>query len=346
MNNAKQTIKKYLLSILLFGAFVITPMAGADSFFSATSTTIARAKGMGGAYTAVLDGPASALFNPASLGLYRSPGTSKMTVFLNPMGLATLCQDRKYLFKEREMENKDWATLAGAFIKTIAFAGPSFAAVLNFAEQLPQSRSYQKNKFLSSDNLLDANFNSLSFRLQLAKQISIGASGFLYDVKDFQNPLQKFGSSYGVLIQPADNFSVGVAYFDYPAQIAEYMFAKNRTVDETINVGVTYKPTSSVLFSADIRNVSEDTSQITREMHFGMELIPFSFLALRSGYYQHKDDHKRIYSFGIGLLDNNIFPSSGNVFVFRDFILNYGLEMEKNGASIDYRHFVTMLIRL
>ena len=341
MINVYRMIKKYIFAFLFLGAFVIAPETSADNFYSATSTTIARAKGMGGAHTAVLDGPASTLYNPAALGLYRFPRKSKITVFLNPLGLAAIYQDREHLFKEREMENKDWASLAGAFIKTIAFTGPSFAAVLNFAEQLPQFQPSQEHSFLSSDNLLDSNFNSLSLRLHLAKQISIGASGFLYNVKNFRNTLKEFGSSYGILIRPAANFSVGVAYFDYPKQIAPLMLAKNRTVDETINIGLTYKPAPFIMFAADIRNVSEDQSPITREMHFGIEFVPSSLIAFRSGYYQRKDDHRQIYSFGVGLLNNNVFHSSGN-----DFVLNYGLEMEKGMGSIEYRHFMTLLIRL
>lgn len=346
MINVYQTIKKYIFVFLFSGVFIIASEANADNFYSATSTTIARAKGMGGAYTAVLDGPASTLYNPAALGLYRFPRKSKMTVFLNPMGLAAIYQDREVLFKQREMENKDWGSLSGAFIKTIAFTGPSFAAVLNFAEQLPRFQPYQKQKYLSSVNLLDSNFNSLSLRLNLAKQISIGASGFLYNVKNFRNTLKEFGSSYGILIRPAENFTIGVAYFDYPKQIAPLMLAKNRTVDETINVGLSYKPASFVMFAADIRNVSEDQSPITREMHFGMELVPSSLIAFRTGYYQRKDDHRKIYSFGVGLLDSNVFHSTGNGFVFHDFVLNYGLEIEKVMDSIDYRHFMTLLIRL
>ena len=119
------------------------------------------------------------------------------------------------------------------------------------------------------------------------------------------------------------------------------MLAKNRTVDETINIGLTYKPAPFIMFAADIRNVSEDQSPITREMHFGIEFVPSSLIAFRSGYYQRKDDHRQIYSFGVGLLNNNVFHSSGN-----DFVLNYGLEMEKGMGSIEYRHFMTLLIRL
>ncbi|NIA31387.1 MAG: hypothetical protein GWP06_15950, partial [Actinobacteria bacterium] len=73
MINVYRMIKKYIFAFLFLGAFVIAPETSADNFYSATSTTIARAKGMGGAHTAVLDGPASTLYNPAALGLYRFP---------------------------------------------------------------------------------------------------------------------------------------------------------------------------------------------------------------------------------------------------------------------------------
>ena len=144
-----------------------------------------------------------------------------------------------------------------------------------------------------------------------------------------------------------------MAYFDVPSNVTELMFLQNRIIDETINAGLAIKPFNSLSFSLDSYNVSEENAKITREIHVGAEFIPGKLMALRAGFpvqdigfFREQDTEIDVYSFGLGLIDNNIFRSTDDSFTSHDFAINYGLQMKKLENNYYYQHYLTFLLRL
>jgi len=338
------------LSIVLLGALspVHSGSATAKERISLSPSSMkAKAYGMGGAFTAVLDGSSGVLFNPAALELYRFPKTSRLTFFLNPIGGIEALRSKAELRNDGKIDGLDWFSYAGMLCKSIVYSRPDFSVSLLLAEELPRvAPTADSNEFFTSSGLLDRSYSVCTSRLRLAKQISIGASGILVTAKDISEKRREFAASYGVLIQPSDKICIGMAYFDFPQAVAGLFSLEDRIIDETINVGVSYRPHHTLLLAADLRNASEEQRTVKRELHLGVDYAPFSFIALRAGFFHQKDENKDVFSAGISLLNSNLFHSEEDQFFAKDFVLNYAVQANAQAGRRDYKHYLTMTIRI
>jgi hypothetical protein len=330
-----------------------------DHQYSLSHNTNARAISLGGAFTAVCDGPASMLYNPAAFGHYRYPQTKALNVYLNPVGLAASIRDYDNLSSSESKKGYHWASAAGLFVKSIMFSHQSLTIGLNLSESLPQNPFLQEDDGpFAMDGVLDWNYDAMTVCLKLADQVYIGAAGYYFKTFVQGGPIHKYGSAYGVFMNPSKKISAGLTYFDYPGNVANMMLQKNRTVDESINIGIVYRPFLPLQLTVDIRNVSEDTQanqtelldnpglKNSNEVHAGIELSLFSALALRSGFYRIENLKRNIYSFGIGLMDMNAFRSLDNKVSFNDFLVNYALEIEDDSKTQYYRHYLSLIVKL
>ena len=298
---------------------------------------------MGGTGTGILDGLGSVIYNPATLGFHNYTQSKNFALFFNPIGSISAVRDREKLSVDNQLEALDWLNYAGLYIKALVYSSTSFTTVLVLSEQLtPLPASGERKSILSGDGILDSNFSTLSARLRLANQVAIGASGFLFTVREGK---RVFGSSYGVFIQPSTAVSVGVVYFDLTDDVGDSFINHSRFEDETVNVGLSYKPFKSFILALDLRNVSEEEQDLNREFHVGMEYSPIALFALRTGFYRAEDTQQNIYSCGLGLLDSNLFHSAQDQFVYKDFSVNYGVQIEQSEKSYHYNHFLSMLVR-
>ena len=351
-------IKKisYILVLLLFETCLASEI---EHQYSLTHNSTTRANALGGAFTAVLDGPVSMFYNPAAFGHYKYPQSHGFDVYLNPIGFGAIIRDYDRLAVADDYNGYHWIGAVGLVAKSIIYSHQSLTIGLNLAESLPINPSLDAGKKpFSVDGVLDWNYDALTICLKLADQIYIGASGYYFKALEHNELFHNYGSSYGVFMNPSNKLSVGLSYFDYPENVTALMIAKNRTVDEAINIGVAYRPFMPVLFSLDIRNVSEDTqaeqsentdiqsSNISKEIHAGIELSILSLFAFRSGLYRISDCKRNVYSFGVGLMDMNVFRSLDSRLDYRDFLVNYALEVEDDDIITNYRHYLTLLVRL
>ncbi len=340
----------YILGVVIFLEFFsgIQFVYPDSNTYHMTNSLQARSIAMGGAFFGVPGGLSSAFFNPASMVLFRYPRFTKFAFFLNPVAPVSLIKDAGNLSADKKYDTVDWMNVAGLLTKGFALSRPAFSAVLLLSEELPRQEvpeDVKKNNIISSRGILDWNYDVLAVKLRLAHQISIGASGFLFTSMINDSLNRRFGSSYGINIQPNSYISVGVAYFDIPSRVADLMFIQNRIIDETINVGIMIKPFSSLSFSLDSYNVSEDNAKITRELHVGTEFVPGEFAAFRAGFYREQDTEIDVYSAGLGLIDNNFFHSTDDSFSSHNFALNYGLKVKKVNNNLYYQHYLTFLLR-
>lgn len=338
----------YYFLIVLF----LSNPGGIDSFAReyndiVKTTFYARAIGMGDAFTAVIDGATSALYNPASLGLYPFGDEAQISVYLNPVEAVVGLSQYRDLKQKNEPQGMDWLNLTGLFAKSILYHFSAFTAAATFTEQLPENPYFsEKNKPIVLDGLLDWNYHLLSTSLQLAKQISIGASGFIVTAHGRTQRKQSIGLSYGVMIQPGSKFTVGVSYFDFDSDIADLFLPDHRLVDETINVGISFLPWKFLLLSVDIKNASEDQRPLTREPHVGVELRPFSFAAIRGGYFRDEILKQDVFSCGISLFKNSLFKRNEQSLIFTNFLLNYAATIRRNAGDWDIRHYLSLNLKI
>jgi len=318
------------------------PLSGPSSHYL-ISTVRARAIAMGGAQTAVLDGLSSAFYNPAALGLRGTPAGSRFALHLNPVGGYSALSYRDRLSARDDYRGLDWINLTGLFIKSVTFSSNSITAAIVLSEELTANPQHPRNELLAPDGILDWNMTAVTGRARLAAQISIGAAGYILTTQSASNR-REYCFSYGVLIQPARALSVGLSYFDCPQDVAGHLFADSRLVDETINIGLSFQPSSLLQFSLDLRNVAEDTAKlITRELHLGLEISPLSLITLRGGFYQREDDGRAVYSAGLGLFDG---PHGKDHFIFRFLTLNYGFRAIDMPKDYYLQHFMSLLFTL
>ena len=303
-----------------------------------------RPQALAGAFTAVVDGLSSVIYNPATLQLIDSNKKGGVSVFINPVGIAAGISNSGGFSDSTGTFNGLAAT--GLFIKSIALSYSAFEVALILTEQLPLTDNANKTAFFNSDGILDAYSDVLATRIKLAEQISLGASLSIHTINAMHQKKHYFGGSYGILIKPNPTFNIGLVYYDIPEFIASTKGKYERFIDETTNLGISWQPHHSTLLSLDIRNVSEENRELSREIHIGTELVPFKHIAIRGGYFKNKNDQKNVFSGGVGLINSSILNRSQQAKYSKDWIVNYSYVYSNSDNLSEIRHYLSILIRL
>ena len=336
-------------TILLLINFVTVGFAQESSFLT-FSTTKARPLAMGGAYTAVEDDIFSASYNPATLSFYRFDKDYRLTFYLNPIA-STAAIHQDYQAQQND-EASGFSTVdvlksTALFVKSIAFTGKYLDMALVFHEQiLDENNLFKQKKFFENCDIWKNSYHSFLTRIKLAERVSLGFSGSLYVNKIDNQTQQDMGFSYGILLKPSTKLNVGLAYVDFPKNIPDIRMVLERMSDETMNIGVSYRPTSSTLLAFDFRNLTEDKRKAVREAHFGFEQNVFSIIALRGGYYKERFSDNHVFSGGIGIIDSNLFFQKQNRFSHSQFLLNYSFVYQKMENEELNWHVLSLFIRL
>jgi hypothetical protein len=193
---------------------------------------------------------------------------------------------------------------------------------------------------------LDWNYSAVAARLTLAKQVSMGATGYIFHLHPNDEQKEHYsGSSYGILMRPGDKLSAGVSYFNFPQSADTLMLMQHRISNKSINVGVVYSPIQKIRMALDFRNVSQGDSNTTNEVHTGIEIVPTRYFALRGGYFRQNENKVDTVSLGFGFADFRTYSSRTERFVFSNIILNYGLQAEKHKSDYSLVHYLTFLVR-
>lgn len=343
-------MKKLFLHIIS----IVLPVAGLTAADAARSEVLimansiyAHAMAMGGALTAIPANLANALYNPAAMGL-DVDYDKKVNLYFNPLSAASALINDSELSSRESKTAYDWLTIIGFFARAVTFSTPAFqfSAILS-EELLNNPQKIDEKKFISTRGVLDWNYHSIAARLTLAKQVSLGATGYAFNLLDDTGKMQhSLGSSYGILMRPSDKISAGVSYYNFPEKADSLMFAQHRISTKSVNMGIVYHPFTRMHLAIDFRNVSEEDNNSTNEVHAGIEIIPARFLAIRCGYFQKMQENINTFSLGFGLADFRMFRSAPDRFVFSNIILNYALQVEAEKHDISDIHYLTFLIRL
>ena len=302
---------------------------------------------MGTAYTSIEDNIVSASYNPATLSLYRFSKDHRFTAYLNPVAPTTLYYE---YFKNKQQDQHKRDELfktASLLIKSLVFTTKSIDVALIFNEQvIDKQYLFNQKKFFQNCDLWENGYHTLVTRIKLAERVSLGASGSYY-IKDINNETHRgWGFSYGILLKPSTRMNVGLAFVDFPNDMSEVRVPLERMADQTMNIGVSYKPTSNTTLSFDLRNLTEDRRKGVRETHLGFEQNIFSIISIRGGYFKERFADVHTFSGGIGLIDSNLMYADDNHFNHSQFMLNYSFLYQQTKDQFFRWHVLSLLIRI
>ena len=266
--------------ILIFFLSVTNRLFAQQDLSLSLSTIQARAISMGCAYTSLQDNIVSSLYNPATLNLYQEEKSFRITFFLNPITPSILFYEQNFDQKikiKSEQNYLDYLKNLAAFIKGITITVKFLDLGFIFNEQIIDRNSLltQKQAFKNND-LWNNCYHTIVARLKLAERVSLGASANLYLNRINGKVEHDYGFSYGIFMKPAMKMNVGVAYLYLPKTMPNIRMPVESLVNQTMNVGISYKPTKSTTLSIDLRNLTEDKRKSVREAHFGFEQKIFS----------------------------------------------------------------------
>lgn len=340
--------RKYRVGFFV-AVITLLPMGGhcAERYFVTLSTTKVRPLALGGAFMAVKDGLPAFNYNPAAFELYSFEKKFRLTFHLNPILPVVALADYQTLIKDGKFGLVDFLTCLGLLFKSITISTEFFdTGFLFYDESLRHFSRFKSGKIFDCSGFLDNNSSVFLFKLKLARRVQIGATGGIFLAKDRGKRRWGWGSSYGVLLQPSERLNVGVVYFDLPQKLGDFRTNLERLEDETINIGTACKLDQNTTFTLDVRNLTEEYKKASREVHLGFERIFFSHLALRAGYYRKKISKSEVFSFGVGILDNNRFTSLENQFAHPNYFLNYSFILEKSPQGDRQWHFLSLIFRI
>ena len=302
---------------------------------------------MGSAFTAVESPMESSVANPASFANTVLETDRDFKFYLNPITSVLAAQNGEEMWQNRNMQALDWLSYTGFFLKAVSFTGPALNLHLSLSEELPSNPIQPNNNQMPSiEGMLDWNYHSVSAQIRLAEQVSLGASGFIFNTTTPADTVAAlYGSSYGILMRPSERFSAGLTYFDLPMTADTLMYSHHRISDETINVGVAYKPWPNMTVALDFRNVSGDTKPASRELHAGAELQIGPILCLRGGFFQNKETGSNVYSAGFGIVQLPSFGVQRRSFLFRHLVMDYTVRAIQNDQAFSYQHYATLLLK-
>jgi hypothetical protein len=321
-----------LILILAQGSLVCAE----DQYFTTLSNALPRTIALGGATTAVTGGPLSLGLNPATFRMYSLPGSARILVLLNPIGIYSTVNAADNV--EGAFES---ATLAIRML--VRFVGVSyefFDLGLRLSDEIPTT---EDQRFFPEKDIYQFHSNTLLLRFKLHPYVSIGLQTMGYT---HGNKIDKFGYCYGVLLRPGSKVDVGVSYLDLPARYQNVLHPLLRIGDETVNIGMAIHPAPSTNVSIDLRNITHEGSQAFLEPHFGVEQVVIPHLVLRGGGAVFSDSNRKIISGGVGILDWNRFVRYPRRLVGANYVLQYGVALEYALRLQSVWHTLTICIRL
>jgi len=321
-----------------------------ENYFLTLSTTKAKPLAMASAYTSIEDDIVSAFYNPATLSLYQYEKNFRLTFYLNPISPTTYYI---YLNQKNNQQAKNSSSIqqffetTGLFVKSLVFTVKMVDMALIFHEQTADENFLkEQKKFLYGFNIWENSYHTCTARIKLAERVALGIAGSIY-FKEIEGKIEQgFGFSYGILLKPSNNLNVGLSFIDFPNNMSGIRLPLERMVDQTMNIGVSYKPLNSTTLSFDLRNLTEEERKSVREAHFGIEQRIFSILAIRGGYFQERFKDSRTFSAGIALFDSNLMFSKDNRFDHSQFMLNYSLVHHRINNQFFNWHVLSLLIRI
>lgn len=348
MNGVGRSIWVTVLLVVLFGGR-LDGHAQANRFVL-ISQVKARPLAMGGAFTSIEGDLGTIGYNPAALSLYRFEKEHRVTLFLNPLGAVVGGVKRGELFPRGGFDFDDLLLTAGLFVKSIVVTLNSFEFGLLLGEQsLDLPEEFVNEEPFNVSGLRQNHAHSFVGRIKLAEKIALGGTASMMRgslERDPQESFKEITLSYGILLKPEKSLNIGVSFVNLPDSLKNARWPVERFVDESVNVGVSYRPFSSTILSMDVRNLGEEENRAVREFHFGLEQVVFSQVALRAGYYSKNQDGDFVISGGVGLINGNTLFDVEDHFSHPSFYLNYAFVYDSSFEQGIRWHLLSLRVRI
>ena len=303
------------------------------------STVKTRSLAMGGAFTAVKDDMASMDFNPASFSTTVTRDRTQLMVFFNGLG--------PFVIIKNHSNFSGFDVPLGWMVRGVAFSFGMFnLGILLGEESLRSVERLEKKQFFDASGYEWLRNTSIGFSLALAPQVSIGIAGEFFIRNENNEKSVTLGYRYGILLKTKHNLNIGLCFVDFPGQFKSDRMSLERLADETLNVGISYKPMNNLRVSFDIRNVSDEGKGAVREPHLGFEIIPMRHIALRGGYYKELERPKDAISVGLGIFDWNFILPEHRRFSHQTFGLNTAFIWDRDNGNITRWFILSCVVRI
>ncbi|MCP4723957.1 MAG: hypothetical protein GY863_02915 [bacterium] len=358
----------YFEIILLF--FVILVCApdswSQEDYFLTLSNSRVRSIAMGGAFTAIDDDLNSISYNPATFTLFQiEDRRRRLSVFVNPI-LPVVALEQAERF-DPDMNNTERVfNSLKYFVKGISYSNSFLNAgiLLNEERFMVRGNEYFFDGLDYSNNV----FHSIVMNFKLSTQANFGVSGSFVQNKVNENIKESTMISYGLLVRPSLRYQVGITFFDMSNDIKSMRRRFERFADESLNIGMAFFPFEGGTLSIDARNVTEsddDKNFALQEFHFGAEFSKIRHFSLRAGFYREEfslednlefaeaesydfsnKEYANVFSFGIGIIDLNVFRSYASRFNHPTPLISYSMILKDTPLGRVNWHFLSMSIRI
>ncbi|MBD3349355.1 MAG: hypothetical protein GF400_09210 [Candidatus Eisenbacteria bacterium] len=274
------------------------------------STVAARPLGMGGAFVAIEDEAAAAAWNPAAFLPRQCRRRGGFRFHVNVLGAPAIARETGLLGGDETDEFDRLSGLerlgiaVGGALKSIGYRRGGFACgVLLLEEHLWPAGLEESRGLADASDLLDGYYSTLCVTFRLGSSVSIGAAETLFARFD-ESGERRFGvgRSYGALLRPNDEVSVGLVYVDVPKAYDHFRRQLEGLAPRTMNAGLAWRPRKSLVLTFDLRDMAEKHDDTALKPRFGFEWNLWGKGAVRAGHYREERAGADVLSVGVGAI--------------------------------------------
>lgn len=313
------------------------------------STIAPRPLGMGGAFVAVRDELAAMAWNPAALKPAGCQTGVNLRLHANILGGPAVIRETGLLSGVhtepfRGLPEGEKLTVAiGSAVKGVTMRRGGLAVgVLLLEEQLDPVGLEEAQGLSDPSRLLDAYYSTLTVGFSLAPDVSIGMSQLIFSgFNDSGKRLYGGGRIYGAMLEPNDRITVGLIYYDVADEFESYRREIEGLASHTMNAGVTFRPTRSLILAFDLRDLAEKHSDTALEPRIGAEWNLWGRGAVRGGLYREDDDESVVLSLGAGAIPMIACFKGQDALRADSFVLDYAVLLKKGTGP---RHLISVLL--
>jgi hypothetical protein len=334
---------------VLLAALLVFLVPSLSRSVGSVSTVAPRALGMGGAFMAVDDEQSAVAWNPAGFVPPSCRRSGNFRVHLNVLGAPAIARETGLLTgvpsdEFDRLAGPEKAVIAvGSLIKAASFRRGGFAVgVLLLEEQLDPEALAESKGLADASDLLSAYYSSVGVVFRLDPRVSIGAAETLFAGFDGAGErIFGIGSAYGAILRPNEAVSVGFTYLSVPPEFAHYRSGIEGLASQTMNAGIAFRPSASVLVTFDLRDLAEKHTATALSPHAGVEWGLWGNAALRGGAFLEDGGDSRVLTVGVGAIPMVACWEGGVSAPADAFVLNYAALLTEGEGP---RHLLSAIL--
>jgi len=313
------------------------------------STVSPRPLGMGGAFVAVEDQTAAALWNPAAFDPPECVAAGGFRVHINALGGFAIIRETGLLtgVESEQFERLDLPeqslVAVGSLVKSATFRRGGFSAGVILLEEFLNPDLLDEAQGLADAADLLSGYSStavVSFRLDPRVSIGMALTFFAGD-DDEGERRYGVGGAYGALLKPNDAVTVGLTYFDIPSEFGHFRSSIEGLGPRTMNAGIAWRPRRSLSVTVDLRDMAEKNDGTALEPRAGFEWNLWDRLALRAGAFREGESERGVLTLGAGAIPMRPCWRAPGSPPGDEYVLNYAVLLADGGRP---RHLLSAVL--